>query len=70
MYLPHWLATAAQWSPFAGLTSTPALIFLGRLGVRDGLVLVLVQLAWVLVLWFGARLVWRKALRRLTVNGG
>jgi len=70
VYLPHWLATAAQWSPFAGLTSTPALIFLGRVDVRDGLVLVFVQLAWVLVLWFGARLVWRKALRRLTVNGG
>lgn len=70
VYLPHWLATAAQWSPFAGLTSTPALIFLGRVDVRDGLVLVLVQLMWVLALWFGARLVWRKALRRLTVNGG
>jgi ABC-2 type transport system permease protein len=70
VYLPHWLATAAQWSPFAGLTSTPALIFLGRVGVRDGLVLVLVQLAWVLVLWFGARLIWRQAVRRLTVNGG
>jgi ABC-2 type transport system permease protein len=70
VYLPHWLATAAQWSPFAGLTSTPALIFLGRVGVRDGLVLVLVQLAWVLVLWFGARLVWGRALRRLTVHGG
>jgi len=70
VYLPHWLATAAQWSPFAGLTSTPALIFLGRLGVREGLLFVGVQLGWVLVLWFGARLVWRSALRRLTVNGG
>jgi ABC-2 type transport system permease protein len=70
VYLPHWLATVAQWSPFAGLTSTPALIFLGRLGVREGIVLVGVQLGWVLVLWFGARLVWRSAVRRLTVNGG
>lgn len=69
-YLPHWLATAAQWSPFAGLTSTPALIFLGRVGVREGLVLVGVQLGWVCALWLGARLVWRSALRRLTVNGG
>lgn len=69
-YLPHWLATVAQWSPFAGLTSTPALIFIGRVGVRDGLVLVAVQLAWVVVLWFGARLLWRVAVRRLTVNGG
>ncbi|GAA2628812.1 ABC transporter permease [Paractinoplanes durhamensis] len=70
VYLPHWLATAAQWSPFAGLTSTPALIFLGRVHGREALVLVAVQLGWVLVLWFGARLVWRAALRRLTVNGG
>ncbi len=69
-YLPGWLATVAQWSPFAGLTSTPALIFLGRVDVRHGLVLVGVQLGWVVALWFGARLVWQAGLRRLTVNGG
>ena len=69
-FLPGWLATVAQWSPFGGLTSTPALIFLGRIGVGDGLRLVAVQLGWVVVLWFGARLVWRAGLRRLTVNGG
>ncbi|UQU62798.1 ABC-2 family transporter protein [Couchioplanes caeruleus] len=69
-YLPGWLASVAQWSPFAGLTSTPALIFLGRVDGRHGLQLVAVQLGWVLVLWFGARLVWRAGLRRLTVNGG
>ncbi|BCJ55400.1 antibiotic ABC transporter permease [Actinoplanes sp. NBRC 14428] len=69
-YLPGWLAGAAQWSPFAGLTSTPALIFLGRVDGRHALVLVAVQAGWVLALWFGARLVWQRALRRLTVNGG
>ena len=70
VYLPGWLAAVAQWSPFAGLTSTPALIFLGHVDLRHGLTLVAVQLGWVLVLWFGARMVWRVALRRLTVNGG
>jgi ABC-2 type transport system permease protein len=69
-YLPGWLATVAQWSPFAGLTSTPALIFIGRVDVRHGLLLLAVQLGWVLVLWFGARLIWRAAIRQLTVNGG
>ncbi|MGA5300297.1 ABC transporter permease [Nucisporomicrobium flavum] len=69
-YLPGWLAAVAQWSPFAGLTSTPALIFLGRVDGRHALQLVAVQLGWVVVLWFGARLVWRAGLRRLTVNGG
>jgi ABC-2 type transport system permease protein len=70
VYLPGWLATAAQWSPFAGLTSTPALIFLGRVHGGEALTLVAVQLGWVLVLWFGARGLWRVAVRRLTVNGG
>ncbi|MFI7598052.1 ABC transporter permease [Actinoplanes sp. NPDC049681] len=70
VYLPGWLAAVAQWSPFGGLTSTPALIFLGRVDLAHGARLVAVQLGWVLILWFGARLVWRAALRRLTVNGG
>jgi ABC-2 type transport system permease protein len=69
-YLPDWLAIPATWSPFAGLTSTPALLFTGHVDARDGLVLVAVQLAWVVALWFGARLLWRAGLRRLTVNGG
>jgi ABC-2 type transport system permease protein len=69
-FLPSWLATAAQWSPFAGLTSTPALIFIGRVDAWHGLALVAVQLSWVIVLWFGARLIWRAAVRQLTVNGG
>jgi ABC-2 type transport system permease protein len=28
------------------------------------------QAFWVLALWFGARLMWRGALRALTVHGG
>jgi viologen exporter family transport system permease protein len=69
-YLPDWLGTAAKWSPFAGLTSTPALIYSGRVGIGEGLLLVAVQLGWVVALWFGARLLWRSAVRQLTVNGG
>ena len=69
-FLPGWLATAAQWSPFAGLVSTPALIFVGRVGGADALALVAVQLGWVLALWYGARLIWRTAVRQLTVHGG
>lgn len=69
-YLPGWLGTIAQWSPFAGLTSTPALIYIGRVGFGDGLMLVAAELGWVIVLWFGARLLWRAAVRQLTVNGG
>ena len=64
------MSPSASRPSSAGLTSTPALIFLGHVDLRRGLTLVAVQLGWVLVLWFGARMVWRVALRRLTVNGG
>jgi ABC-2 type transport system permease protein len=69
-YFPGWLATAAEWSPFAGLTSTPALIFIGQATGRHALLLVATQLAWLLLLWFGARALFNRALRRLTVHGG
>jgi ABC-2 type transport system permease protein len=69
-YLPGWLATAATWSPFAGMTSTPGLILVGRLQGGQAALFVAVQLGWVLVLWFGAKLLWRRAVRQLTVNGG
>jgi ABC-2 type transport system permease protein len=70
VYLPGWLAALARWSPFAGLTSTPALIFIGQANTGRAVALVAVQLVWVIVLWFGARALWRTALRQLTVNGG
>lgn len=70
VYFPGWLATAAQWSPFAGLTSTPALIFIGQASGTHAILLVATQLGWVLAMWFGARALFRRGLRRLTVNGG
>jgi viologen exporter family transport system permease protein len=69
-YLPHWLGTIAVWSPFAGMASTPGLIFIGRSQGGAALLLVLVQLGWAVILWFGAKLLWRTAVRHLTVNGG
>ncbi|MEV6929759.1 ABC-2 family transporter protein [Dactylosporangium sp. NPDC051485] len=69
-YFPGWLATAARWSPFAGLTSTPALIFVGQASGSQAVLLVAAQLAWLLLLWFGARALFGRALRRLTVHGG
>jgi ABC-2 type transport system permease protein len=69
-YLPDWLGTVAKWSPFAGMTSTPGLIFVGQAHGSQALTMVFVQLAWVIVLWYGAKLLWRVAVRQLTVNGG
>ncbi|GAA0794364.1 ABC transporter permease [Spirilliplanes yamanashiensis] len=68
--LPSWLATTAAWLPFAGVASTPGLIFIGRVDAAEAARLVAVQAFWIVVLWLGARLAFRGAVKQLTVHGG
>ena len=68
--LPSWLGTLAAVLPFAGLTATPAALYLGHASGVDAWKLLALQAFWVVALWFGARLLWRGALRALTVHGG
>jgi ABC-2 type transport system permease protein len=70
VFLPAWLQWLANVLPFAGITSTPALIYLGRAAGADALRLIAVQVLWAVALWFAARLAWRFAVRKLTVHGG
>lgn len=68
--LPAWLSTPASLLPFAGITATPAALYLGQATGAEAAKLLALQVFWVLALWFGARLLWRGALRALTVHGG
>ncbi|MFY1637402.1 ABC transporter permease [Solwaraspora sp. WMMB335] len=68
--LPGWLQAIAAVLPFAQLTFTPALIYLGEATGADAWRLIGMQLGWTAVLWWGARLAWRRAVRQLTVHGG
>ncbi|HYN93996.1 MAG TPA: ABC-2 family transporter protein [Pilimelia sp.] len=68
--LPGWLQGIAAVLPFASITYTPASIYLGRATGGAAWQLIGVQAAWVLALWWGSRLAWRRAVRQLTVHGG
>ena len=69
-FFPGWLATAAVWLPFAGVASTPGLIFIERVDLAEAVRLVAVQAGWIVLLWLLARLAFRRAVRQLTVHGG
>jgi ABC-2 type transport system permease protein len=70
LFFPDWLREVAGVLPFLGMAGTPALIYIGQLTGAAAVRAVAVQVIWVLVLWFGARLLWLRASRQLTVNGG
>jgi ABC-2 type transport system permease protein len=68
--LPGWLGDVALVLPFAGITATPAALFLGQVTGLEAMRLIAVQAVWLLGLWFAGRLIWTRALRALTIHGG
>ncbi|MCI0689286.1 MAG: ABC-2 family transporter protein [Sporichthyaceae bacterium] len=67
-FFPDWLRIASGWLPFAAAINTPVSIYVGRLAAGWGPLAV--QALWCVVLAGLARLVWRRAARRLQVFGG
>ncbi len=69
-FMPGALRTVAQVLPFQAIAYTPTAIYLGRLTGAQVPAQLLVQLAWVGVLYLLARLVWARAEHRVVVLGG
>lgn len=68
--MPVWMQAAAWSLPFVHFTTTPSSIYLGRVDTAGALGLIAAQLAWALGMWFGARLLWRRLVQKVTVHGG
>ena len=69
-FFPAPLRAVSSWLPFEHIAYTPLQIYLGKLTVAQAGRKVLTQWAWVaLLLWLGA-LWWRRATRKITIQGG
>ena len=74
-FIPLWFfppraRDALALLPFASIYHAPLSLYIGRLRGTEALRTILVQLAWVLVLLAGGRLLWAKARRLRMTNGG
>lgn len=69
-FFPGWTQELASLLPFAGMASTPALLYVGRLQGSAAVTAVVVQAAWAFGLWWLGRAMWAGASRQLTVHGG
>lgn len=66
-FFPGWAQDALWLLPFQAVTYTPVSIYLGTLPAPLGLG---VQALWVVILALAARLLWRRAVDHLTIQGG
>ena len=69
-FFPGWAQDVLTYLPFAGMASTPALVYVGQLSGGDAWRAVGVQAFWVVGLWLLGRGLWSRASRQLTVHGG
>jgi ABC-2 type transport system permease protein len=69
-FFPAGVAAALRWLPFAGITDTPARIYLGQLTGPGAVGAVALEAAWTVVLLLVGRGIWRAATAELNVHGG
>lgn len=68
--LPAWLEDIFNFLPFRAMADAPIQIFIGQASGKQVLSIFGLQLFWIAVLFLIAHLMWRKAKKKLTVQGG
>lgn len=69
-FFPGWLEKIALALPFKGIVHVPASIYLGQLQGKDAVLTVAVQILWLVGLWLIGKLLWKWAVRQVTIYGG
>ena len=69
-FFPPALAATLRWLPFAGITDTPARLYLGQLTGEHAAVAVAAEIAWTGVILLLGRALWRVATAEVSIHGG
>ncbi|MGA2973856.1 MAG: ABC-2 family transporter protein [Spirochaetia bacterium] len=69
-FFPAWARDALSWLPFASIYHAPLSIFIGKLQGADAVRTIVVQVAWVIILFSLSRLLWARSRRHLMIHAG
>ena len=69
-FLPAGLAAVLNFLPFASLSYTPVMIYMGMYTGAEAAVRMGLQLLWLAVMYGLSKLIWRGAVKRLSIQGG
>lgn len=70
VFFPAALLGVLKYLPFAGIVYTPVMIYLGKYSAGQIIEAIIIQLVWVIVLMVCTQLLWRRAIKRLSILGG
>jgi ABC-2 type transport system permease protein len=69
-FFPIWLQTISDGLPFRGIVFVPAQIFIEKLPASQILATFVLEVGWIVGLWYLAKLIWYFAMRKVTIHGG
>ncbi|MFK0111589.1 ABC transporter permease [Streptomyces sp. NPDC091217] len=69
-FFPHWFLSMSQWLPFQGLMNTPLSLYIGRISLAEVGWTLGLQLLWASLLCAFSQWLWKRAARRVVVQGG
>lgn len=69
-FFPGWLQGIADVLPFRGIAFVPGTIFIEKMSETQILISLALDVAWIVGLWYLAKLIWHFAMRKVTIQGG
>ncbi|MBO4879243.1 MAG: ABC-2 family transporter protein [Clostridia bacterium] len=69
-FFPPGLREAVSWMPFAGMSQNPILILMMKYDLGESIRCVALTAAWIVALELFAKLLFSRAIRKVTVHGG
>lgn len=69
-FFPQAVQTVFSYLPFSSMVYTPVMIYLGKYTGMELAKVLLIQFAWVIILYLLGSLIWKKVTKRLIVLGG
>lgn len=68
--MPTWLRVLAEVLPMRGIVYTPLTFYLGKADGWEVVLLLLLQVFWLVVMWWFANWAWQKAFNAVEIQGG
>lgn len=69
-FLPDILRNILEYLPFASMSYTPVMIYMGKYTPQQTAIMIGLQAVWALVIYGISKLIWVGAIKRLCVQGG
>lgn len=69
-FLPGVLKQILELMPFASLSYTPVMLYMGKYELKQIIFNLSLQLVWLLFFYLLSKLIWKKAIKHLCVQGG